>query len=161
MSEGAAFRRINAARLGKRFPVLLERIEKGELSLSTLVVLRAHLTEKNLDDLVAAVVGKTQRQVAELIARLAPKPDVPSAILELAAPSNEVAPPLFAGTAAPPPAAAPRARIEPLSEARYKVQLTAGAQLKAKLERACDLMRLLRGAIAALTSPSKAGSIRM
>jgi hypothetical protein len=37
--------------------------------------------------------------------------------------------------------AAPRARIEPLSEARYKVQLTAGAELKAKLERACDLMR--------------------
>lgn len=140
MSEGAAFRRINAARLVKRFPSLLGRLEKGELSLSTLVVLRAHLTERNLDDLVAAVVGKTQRQVEEVVARLAPKPDVPSAIIELAAPSSE-GPRRFAGAPAAPPAAPPRARIEPLSEARYKVQLTASAQLKAKLERACDLMR--------------------
>jgi hypothetical protein len=143
MSEGAAFRRINAARLVKRFPSLLEHIEKGELSLSTLVLLRPHLTETNVEELVAAAVGKTQRRVEELLARLAPKPDVRSAILELAAPSNEVGPGLFADAAAsvPPPAAAPRARIEPLSEARYKVQLTAGAELKAKLERACDLMR--------------------
>src|SRR3954463_1235987 len=43
MSEGAAFRRINAARLVKRFPSLLGRIEKGELHLSMLVPLRAHL----------------------------------------------------------------------------------------------------------------------
>jgi hypothetical protein len=40
--------------------------------------------------------------------------------------------------AGPPPA---RARIEPLSEARYKLQLTASAALRDKLERARDLMR--------------------
>src|SRR6478672_1447051 len=54
MSEGAAFRRINAARLVKRFPSLLERIEKGELLLCTLVLLRPPLTENNVDELVAA-----------------------------------------------------------------------------------------------------------
>ena len=144
MSEGAAFRRITAARVAKRFPALLERIERGELHLSTLVLLRPHLTEANVDELAAAVVGKTQRQVEELLARLAPKPDVPSAIVELGAPSNDARPTLFAGAdgvdASHVPSA-PRARIEPLSEARYKVQLTASAELKAKLERACDLMR--------------------
>ena len=102
MSEGAAFRRITAARLVKRFPTLLERIERGEL-----------------------------REVEELLARLAPKPDVPSAVVELGIPSND----------ARPAATAPRSRIEPLSDARFRVQLTAGAELKAKLERACDLMR--------------------
>src|SRR6478672_8871129 len=63
MSEGAAFRRINAARLVKRFPALLARIERGELHLSTLVLLRPHLTESNVEELAAEVVGKTQRQV--------------------------------------------------------------------------------------------------
>ena len=146
MSEGAAFRRITAARLVKRFPGLLDRIERGELHLSTLVLLRPHLTEANAEELAAAVVGKTQRQIEELLARLAPKRDVPSAIVELGAPSNDARPTprLFAGavgSGTPTAPSTPRARIEPLSEARFKVQLTAGAELKAKLERACDLMR--------------------
>ena len=72
MSEGAAFRRITAARLVKRFPALLERIERGELHLSTLVLIRPHLDEQNLEELVAALAGKTQRQVEGLLARLAP-----------------------------------------------------------------------------------------
>ena len=137
MSEGAAFRRITAARLVKRFPALLDRIEKGQLHLSTLVLLRPHLTEQHVEALAAAVHGKTQRQVEELLARLAPRPDVPSSIVELGAPSNDAGPTLFAGTEPSPAPTAPRARIE----ARYKVQLTASAELKAKLERAFDLMR--------------------
>jgi hypothetical protein len=144
MSEGAAFRRINAARLVKRFPSLLARIERGELHLSTLVLLRPHLAEQNVEELSAAVAGKSQRQVEELLARRAPKADVPSAIVEIRPPSSGSAPTLFAGAdesavAALP--AAPRSRVAPLAEARYSVQLTAGAELKAKLERACDLMR--------------------
>ncbi|MDB5215931.1 MAG: hypothetical protein JWO86_3858, partial [Myxococcaceae bacterium] len=59
MSEGAAFRRITAARLVKRFPMLLERIERGELHLSTLVLLRPHLHEQNVEELAVAVAGKT------------------------------------------------------------------------------------------------------
>jgi 5-methylcytosine-specific restriction endonuclease McrA len=105
------------------------------------VLLRPHLTEVNVEDLTAAVAGKTQRQVEELLARLAPKPDVPSAIVELGAPSNDARPTLFAGADATLTPSPPRAWIEPLSVARYKVQLTASAELKAKLERACDLMR--------------------
>ena len=143
MSEGAAFRRISAARLVKRFPELLERIERGELHLSTLVLLRPHLTESNVEQVAAATAGKTQREVEVLIARLAPKPDVPSAIVELGIPSNDAPPTLLAGadTSPAPAPSVSRSRIEPLSEARFKVQLTAGAELKAKLERACDLMR--------------------
>src|SRR4051812_36874230 len=67
MSDGAAYRRINAARLVKRFPSLFARIEKGEIRLSTLVRLRPHLTEESVDELTAAVAGKTQRQVEELL----------------------------------------------------------------------------------------------
>jgi hypothetical protein len=135
MSEGAAFRRINAARLVKRFPGLLAPIERGDLHLSTLVLLRPHLVhgdEANALQLAAEVAGKTHREVEELLARIAPRPDVPSSIVELAPVAHAR---LELGTHPAP------ARIEPLSESRFKVQLTASTELRDKLERARALMR--------------------
>src|SRR4051812_38956915 len=114
MSEGAAYRRINAARLVRRFPRLLGPLERGELHLSTLVVLRPHLTEENVDELVAKVLGKTHREALELLAALAPRPDVLQA---------------------------PRSRVVPLSEDRFAVQLTITRAMRDKLERARELMR--------------------
>jgi hypothetical protein len=138
MSEGAAFRRITAARLVRRFPRLLGQIESGAMHLSTLVLLRDHLTETNVEDLVTAVSGKTKREVQELLARVAPRPDVPSTLRKL--PSTVPIPALAPSPPAAPLPPAP-ARLEPLSPARYKLQVTASAELRDKLERARDLMR--------------------
>jgi 5-methylcytosine-specific restriction endonuclease McrA len=111
------------------------------------------LNETNFDELVTQAAGKTKRELAELLARIAPRPDVPSTIRKLPSESGEL--PLSAcaattdigsselqaktllrvATAAPPP------QVEPLSPDRYKVQLTAGVELRDKLERARDLMR--------------------
>src|SRR5882757_4305979 len=68
MSEGAAHRRINAARLVRRFPALLERLERGEVHLSALVPLAKHLTEANFEELIASVVGKSVREVERIVA---------------------------------------------------------------------------------------------
>jgi hypothetical protein len=65
MSEGGAFRRINAARLVRRLPGLLGAIERGELHLSSMVLLRDHLTPANVEELVAATRGKSKREVEE------------------------------------------------------------------------------------------------
>jgi hypothetical protein len=149
MSDGAAFRRISAARLVRRFPSLLAQIESGRLHLSTLVQLRDQFTESNVDELVAAASGKTKREVEELLVRRAPRPDVPSRIRTLPARAARTS---AGATATPgtlfgltPPSSAarsePPARIEPLSETRYKMQLTVSAVLRDKLERAKDLMR--------------------
>jgi hypothetical protein len=109
MSEGAAFRRINAARLVRRFPGLLCHIESGAVHLSTLVLLRDHFAESNIDELVAATSGNTKREVEELVARRAPRPDVPSRIRKLPGPVGERAPAAAPGAlfgAAPAAAAA-------------------------------------------------------
>src|SRR5688500_18050150 len=45
MSEGEAFRRMNAARLALRFPGIPRRIERGEIHLSGLVLVRDLLLE--------------------------------------------------------------------------------------------------------------------
>src|SRR5437763_1950558 len=63
MSDGGAHRRTVAAKLVRRFPVLLEKIERGEINLSTLVMLREQLTAENLEAMLASVDGKTTREV--------------------------------------------------------------------------------------------------
>lgn len=129
MSEGSAFRRINAARLARRFPSLVARIASGDVNLSTLVLLRDHLDEENVEELVDAMRGKTKREVAELLAMRAPRPDVPATLRKLPAQNK-------------PASVSPVAErpFEALAEARYRLQLTASRELRDKLERARDLM---------------------
>ena len=132
MSDGEACRRIAAARLVKRFPSLLTRVESGALHLTNLELLSGLLTEVNVEQLAEAASGKTKREVQEIVARLAPRPDVPAAMTELPLPA-EVLP--FV-TPIPQPQ-----RIAPLAENRYEVRFTADKVLRDKIERARDLLR--------------------
>jgi hypothetical protein len=50
LSEDAAYRRIEAARAGRRFPIVLERLEDGTITLSTVCVLAPHLTVDNCSE---------------------------------------------------------------------------------------------------------------
>jgi 5-methylcytosine-specific restriction endonuclease McrA len=138
-SEGESFRRLTAARLVRRFPVLLEAIASGRLHLSSVVRLRDLFSEENVDELVEAASGKTKREVEELIAKRAPKPDVAPSIRKLPDVSRPAAPQV-ALPAAPRSSPIPAGQVQPLSESRYKIQLTASAALKDKLEHARALM---------------------
>jgi hypothetical protein len=138
ISEDAACRRIQVARLARRFRDLLVRIERGDLTLSTIALLRDPLTEATYEELVEAAVGKTKAEVQALLAKRSPKPDVPAAItaisMQPAIPTVDVAP-----VRAPAAAAGPQ--LVPLSQTRHKVQFTASDELRSKLERAQDLLR--------------------
>ena len=79
MSESTAGKRIGAARTARRFPVLFTMVARGELHLSGILRLKAHLTRENHEQVLAAAKHKTIRQIEELVARLAPQPDVPYA----------------------------------------------------------------------------------
>ena len=158
LSEGETFRRLNAARLSRRFPLVLELLESGALHLSALVPLRDHLTEDNHVELLGAASGKNKGELLGLLAARFPKPDVPSIIRKLPARKNSAkvaeqsalplqGPAQRAATGASEPllAAAPasagRGGVEPLSPARYKVQFTADERLKHKLDRVTELLR--------------------
>lgn len=80
LSEAAAYHRIEAARACRAFPVVIEALRDGALTLSTLCLLRPHLTEANHVDLLAAARGRSKRHVEEMIARLRPTPDVRSSL---------------------------------------------------------------------------------
>jgi hypothetical protein len=138
MSEDEACRRIHAARLARRFPDLLVRIERGALTLSTIALLHDTLTEATYDELVEAAAGKTKAEVQALLAKRSPIPDVPAAITAI--PTQPPIPALGVDSVAA-PAAAGAPQLAPLSETRHKVQFTASDELRKKLERAQDLMR--------------------
>jgi hypothetical protein len=138
MSEDEACRRIHAARLARRFPDLLVRIERGALTLSTIALLHDRLTEATYEELVEAATGKTKAEVQALLAKRSPMPDVPAAMTAI-----PTQPPIstLGDQVVPAPAAASGWQLTPLSETRHQVQFTASDELRKKLERAQDLMR--------------------
>jgi hypothetical protein len=151
LSEHAAYGRIEAARAARRFPVILDRLADGSVTLTTVGLLAPHLTPDNRQALLDAVRHKSKREVEHLVASLRPRPAVPSSIRKLPAPK----PPEVSqapGREEPPPEASalpagdrPRparpAVVAPLAPDRYKVQFTVGRETYDKLRRAQDLLR--------------------
>ena len=72
-SEATAFQRIRAARLGRTYPLVLERIRRGEIHQAGLALLAAHLTPKNHVELLDRARHKSKREIEELLADRAPK----------------------------------------------------------------------------------------
>src|SRR6478752_1686545 len=83
MSEGAAGRRVAAARVCRRFSGAFERVARGQLHLCALCALAPHLTADNATELLDACLGKTRRQVEALLAVRFPRPDVREQIRRL------------------------------------------------------------------------------
>ena len=83
MSEGAAGRRVTAARLCRRFPEVFERVASGDLHLCALCALAPHLNPENANELFDVCQGKTRRQVEELLAVRFPRADVREQIRRL------------------------------------------------------------------------------
>src|SRR5688572_11924510 len=79
-SEDEAFRRVAAARLVRRFPALLDAVASGELHLTGLLMLGPHLTAENLQEVLACSKHRTKKEIARLVRRLDPLPDVPARI---------------------------------------------------------------------------------
>lgn len=165
MSESTAAKRIGAARAAWRFPILLEMIGRGEIHLSGIHRLKAHLTEENQERVLAQAKHKTIRQIDQLVARLAPKPDVPSTIKALptrreaallpvtrpprveSGPSTPATLPTTAPVQPQPsqmplaPAAERRASDPvPLSPGRYKLTVTLDEGSHQKLKQLQDLL---------------------
>jgi len=116
MSESTAGKRIGAARTARRFPVLFGMVARGELHLSGIHRLKAHLTLENHRSVLEQAKHKTIRQIEVLVAHLAPQPDVPSRLRAL---PNRTAPVTAAALASPeavaPTLAAPAPVAPPLT----------------------------------------------
>lgn len=94
-SDGAAARRIHAARAAAAFPDLYAYIRDGQLSLSAVSRLKPHLTRENFARVASRAAGMSFREVDALAVELAAENDPP----------------------APPPAEEPPLDVLPLSDA--------------------------------------------
>ena len=157
LSEHAAYNRIETARAARRFPLILDLVESGAVSLTAVRLLAPQLTEENHRDLLGRARHRSKRDIEILLAALRPQPDVPSTIRKLptaaalqplddAAPNPSVAGGLddgqgdFDAADAHRPPAAP-AEIKPMAPERYRVQFTVNRETYDTLRRAQDLLR--------------------
>jgi hypothetical protein len=143
-SEAAAWNRIKAARAVRKFPVILDLLANGSVNLTTIRLLSPHLTADNHVMILAEATGMTRREVDKVVARLGPKPDVPSTIRKLPAPAaTGPEPPVTPSVPvvyAPPPLSQ-RPVVAPLSPERYKLQVTIGEDAHDDLRSLQDLLR--------------------
>jgi len=76
LSEDAAAKRIQAARVARRFPVLFGALAEGRLHLTAVGLLAPYLSEPTADELLAAVTHKSKLEIERLLAARFPRPDV-------------------------------------------------------------------------------------
>lgn len=154
LSEDAACNRIEAARACRRFPLILDRLASGALTLTAVRLLTRHLTVENHQAVLAKARGRSREEIEGLVAELAPRPDVASSIRKLpsGAPPPLAAPaPAAVSLAGPLPcpamplpavlASTPRSIVQATAPQRYRVQFTIGTQTHEKLRRLQTLLR--------------------
>jgi HNH endonuclease len=164
LSEQGAYRRIRAARLARRFPVLFTLVAEGRLHLSAITLLAPHIRRRNAEELFAAAEHKTKQELQQLLADRFPHPDLPTRVRVLVAPLSArpvegpagVAPSTpawpVAGSAASPDIdvrlapgrvehAAPPTIVMPVAPRRYALEVPIDQETHDLLRRAQELLR--------------------
>ena len=75
LSEDAAFKRIRAARAGRRFQVLFAALAEGRIHLAGAYLLASHLTDENVHELLALATHRRRSEVEELVMARFPGPE--------------------------------------------------------------------------------------
>ena len=137
-SNGSAYRRMTAAQMLIRFPAIAGFLADGRLCLTTLVVLRDVLDEANCVQTLERAAGKTEEEVRQLVAAMAPEPAQPDLLRRLPQRQQQPAPESpSAPTPTPPPAPRPAAtRVEPISEELHSLRVTVSREFVADLKAA-------------------------
>jgi len=151
LSEHSSYHRIEAARAARQFPRILELLTEGVVTLTTVAMLRPHLTTENHEALLAGATHKSKKEVAHQIACLAPRPAVAPLVRKLpaAVPRSVAATPVVTAViplmterpAGREPAVSSRPAIAPLASDRYLLRVTLSSEAHEKLRRAQDLLR--------------------
>ena len=107
LSEDAAYKRIQAARVARQFPIIFEALADGRLHLTAVGLLAPHLTPANAEELFAAAAYRTKAEIEELLATRFPRSEMLGLVETLPAspsthPHEQLAPDQVAGQAVVP-----------------------------------------------------------
>ena len=157
-SEDAALKRARVARLALRLPRVLHELRSGAIHLTGLFLLERYLNNENAEELLTLARGMSRRELEKVLAVRFPRPDVPSSVEAIERAAGDAT-----GDSQPRADSGPnpwltcpetdagvaggrshssyrRSRLEPLSAERYRVEFTANAVLRAKIEQARALI---------------------
>ena len=150
LGKGSVWNRTQVAKVSRRFPQALQYLVEGKVSLSSLGVLARHLSEENVEGLLAQAEGKTKEEVKEIVAAVDPKPAVkpmirrkPACSLESperrsdSADAAQPERPFAREESAP---RKPAGSIEVASPGVYNFRFSAGKEFRAKLERLAEVL---------------------
>ncbi|MEP7029012.1 MAG: HNH endonuclease signature motif containing protein [Candidatus Eisenbacteria bacterium] len=152
LSEDAAAKRIQVARLAHGIPAIFPAIADGRLHLGAVRALASHLTRTNAEELVAVAAHRTVEEIEVELARLYPQPEAlrlddgisPQVVVPQQPNLVEHATwhASLPAEGAIPVEVAPRVRtkIAPLSPDRYTLQVTLPGATHDKLRRAQRLL---------------------
>jgi len=151
LSEDSTRKRIQAARIARRFPTLFEAVADGRLHLSAVVLLAPSLSPENADALIAAATHKSKAEVRRLLAVRFPRPAVEDRVTPIPAPpltltACEDAPGhIEPGTGSPEARHAPghagsRLQVTPLAPEAYEVRFTVDREAHDDLRYAQSLL---------------------
>jgi hypothetical protein len=102
LREGAAWRRMAAMRVLRRFPSMEAALRDGRLCLSTLALLGQVLTDENAGELLARAAWRSKAEVDSLVASVKPRPTPADGVRKLPEPARAHRGPAAAPAAAPP-----------------------------------------------------------
>ncbi len=146
MSEDAAYRRITAARVARRFPAIFDAVADGRLHLTALILLSPCLTTENAADLLAAAAHRTKAGIEELLAQRFPRTEAMGLVVALPAADGELAPERVeiresvpAGQLAPERVPC-LSKVTPVAPERFDLHLTIGQSMQDKLRYAQELL---------------------
>ena len=156
LSEDAAKKRIQVARIARSCPAVFEALAEGRVHLTGLRLLAPRLTPENAGDLLAEATHKSTDEIERLLAERYPRLDVPAQVVAgppasgEGAPGHLQGPEVVANTMSEGAARHPRARVAPLSAEAFAVQFTRSRKADERFRYLQDLLghQVARGDIA-------------
>lgn len=145
-SEDEAYKRMQAAKAAKSYPLILQRLETGDMTLTSVRLIAPHLTQDNYRSLLERAKGKSRRELELMVAHLNPQPERREVVRHL--PSNIL--PAQSGAAAvsldlPAEALAaskgPVSLVKPVAPDRVRFAFTGTEAFLVKVDRCRDLLR--------------------
>jgi hypothetical protein len=86
LPEDAACNRTKAVRACRQFPVILDYLFEGALTVTSVRLLAPHLTAENHEGILTRARNKRLQDIQALVAEVAPRPDVPATVRKLPMP---------------------------------------------------------------------------
>lgn len=154
LSEDEAYKRIQAARVARRFPALFDALRHNRLHMTAVRLLAPHVTSDNVAELITAASGRSKAALEQWLAERFPQPEMLPVVSSTISPVPQHAPssdPLRARTTqlAPgqvgavrvlPDMKPPPARVTPVSAETYDLHARVPMRARDNLRLAQDLL---------------------